>query len=470
MLDGLKPYPAYKESGVPWLGRIPENWSVARNGRLFSRRNEPGTADLSILEVSLRTGVRVRELGGGGRKQLMADIGGYRRAVHGDIAYNTMRMWQGAVGVVPATGLVSPAYVVARPHADAEARYFTYLFRTGAYLEQIDGYSRGIVKDRNRLYWEDFKGIPSPVPAPEEQQAIVRFLHHVERRTRRYVRARNRLIELIKERKAAIIAAAMTKGLNPTARREAAGLLWLGEIPEGWTLKRLKFLARIRSGQVDPREPRHRARTLIAPNHIGKGSGQVIQLQTAEEQGADSGKYEVRRGEIIYSKIRPALRKAAIAPVDCLCSADMYPITVDGNEIRPEFFLRILLSEPFTRYAVDSSLRVAMPKVNREALGDFWVRYPALEVQDEIVHFIAASSEPPDLAVTRVELVIGLVDELLTRLIADVVTGKLDVREAAAKLPEESIAPDTTEYDELGTETEDDADDGPDAEFVGREA
>src|SRR5690348_70660 len=147
MLDDLRSYAEYKDSTVPWLGEIPNHWEVRRNGRLFSQRNETGFADLPILEVSLRTGVRVRPEDGSGRKQMMSDRAKYKRAARGDVAYNIMRMWQGAVGVAPVDGLISPAYVVARPLPDVEPRYFSYLFRTDAYMGEVDGYSRGIVKD-----------------------------------------------------------------------------------------------------------------------------------------------------------------------------------------------------------------------------------------------------------------------------------------------------------------------------------
>jgi type I restriction enzyme S subunit len=115
MIDGLKPYPAMKDSGVPWIKQVPEHWEVRRNGRLFRIRKEMGYPDLPVLEVSLRTGVRVRNFEDGTRKQQIADRAKYQRAVRGDLAYNMKRMWQGAVGLVPTDGLVSPAYIVVHP-------------------------------------------------------------------------------------------------------------------------------------------------------------------------------------------------------------------------------------------------------------------------------------------------------------------------------------------------------------------
>jgi type I restriction enzyme S subunit len=104
----LTPYQDYKNSDLPWAGDIPEHWETWRNGRLFAQRNETGHGDLPILEVSLRTGVKVRDMDNLKRKQMMSDREKYKRAARGDIAYNMMRMWQGAVGVAPVDGLVSP--------------------------------------------------------------------------------------------------------------------------------------------------------------------------------------------------------------------------------------------------------------------------------------------------------------------------------------------------------------------------
>ncbi|MDN5940766.1 MAG: hypothetical protein L0H94_02695 [Nitrospira sp.] len=206
-----------KPSGVEWLGDMPEHWEVRRNGRLFKQRNETGFGDLPILEVSLRTGVQVRDLGNPDRKQVMTDREKYKRSRAGDIAYNMMRMWQGAVGVAPVDGLVSPAYVVATPLLGTDPRYFAQLFRTSEYKAEVDGYSRGIVKDRNRLYWEDFKRMPSCYPPPSEQtaiaDAIVRLTREVDT-TADKVRCE---IALLREYRTRLIADVVTGKLDVRA-------------------------------------------------------------------------------------------------------------------------------------------------------------------------------------------------------------------------------------------------------------
>lgn len=242
MIAGLKPYADYMDSGLPWLGQVPAHWKAVRNSSLFGQRSQTGYAELPILEVSLKTGVQVRSFGKANRKQVMSDLGKYKRAAKGDLAYNTMRMWQGALGVCPVDGLVSPAYVVARPYPGVEPRYFAALFRTGDYMAEIDSASRGIVKDRNRLYWDQFKQMQSPCPPLAEQAAIVRFLDWANGRLDRTIRAKRKVIALLTEQKQAIIHRAVTRGLDPAVVLKPSGVPWLGDIPQHWEVLRSKYI------------------------------------------------------------------------------------------------------------------------------------------------------------------------------------------------------------------------------------
>ena len=219
---GLDPNAPLRPSGVEWLGDVPEHWDVIRNGQLFVQRNETGFPELPILEVSLRTGVRLRDFRDSHRKQIMSVRSEYKRAVKGDVAYNMMRMWQGAVGVVPTDGLVSPAYVVAKPRRGTEPRYFSALFRTTAYMVEVDKNSRGIVKDRNRLYWEDFKQMPTPYPPLEEQVLISDAIDRSMAAMNDDVNRMHRQIDLIQEYRIRLIADVVTGKLD--VRAAAAGL------------------------------------------------------------------------------------------------------------------------------------------------------------------------------------------------------------------------------------------------------
>ena len=221
-----KPFTAYKDSGVEWLPRVPARWTMRRNKWLFAERKETGHGDLPVLEVSLHSGVGIRDLDDGGRKQQIADRDKYKRAERGDLAYNMMRLWQGAIGVVPVDGLVSPAYVVARPLSEVEAPYYAYLFRTEAYKREVDRNSRGIVSDRNRLYWDAFKRLASPCPPPEEQRRIVEYLDAASDRIHAGAEGARRQIALLREYRVRLIADAVTGKVDV---REAAANLPKGD-------------------------------------------------------------------------------------------------------------------------------------------------------------------------------------------------------------------------------------------------
>lgn len=171
---------------------------------------------------------------------------------------------------------------------------------------------------------------------------------------------------------------------------------------------------------------------LIAPNHVESGTGKITHRETSADQGADSGKYLVKAGEVIYSKIRPYLRKVVIAPEDCLCSADMYGISASPGTMSNRFLQELMLSQPFTDFTADSSARVAMPKINRESLAQGFVWYPPLAEQEAILSYIDRKSHLTDQLKSRSRRFIALLRERRSALISAAVTGKIDVREGAA--------------------------------------
>ncbi len=219
-LRRFKPCPAYKDSGVEWLGEIPAHWQVKPNFAMFSQRDERGRDDLPILEVSISTGVRVQEFSDGKIEHRSDDMGAYKVARSGDIAFNKMRMWQGAVGMAPVSGLVSPDYIVATPREGVDPRYYAALFRTPLYMAEVCRWSHGIVDDRNRLYWEEFKALRSPVPLAGEQRAMADFLDRDTARIDALVAKVREAIEWLKEYRTALISAAVTGKID--VRKEVA--------------------------------------------------------------------------------------------------------------------------------------------------------------------------------------------------------------------------------------------------------
>lgn len=183
---------------------------------------------------------------------------------------------------------------------------------------------------------------------------------------------------------------------------------FLGDIPSDWTTGAFRYYVQVREGQVDPKDAAIEGLDLIAPNHVESGTGRLLALETAADQGAESGKYLCDAGDVIYSKIRPALRKVAVAPHDCLCSADMYPLK-GQNGLTNRFLYWYLLSEPFSDFAHRESARVAMPKLNRETLATALVPVPGIQEQERIANFL-------DVQTGRIDALIAEKDRLSTHL------------------------------------------------------
>jgi len=447
VIAGLKPYAEYSDSGLPWLGQVPAHWHTVRNGSLFGQRSQTGFAALPILEVSLKTGVQVRAFGSAKRKQIMSDLAKYKRAAKGDLAYNTMRMWQGALGVCPVDGLVSPAYVVARPYAGVEPQYFAALFRTGDYMTEIDAASRGIVKDRNRLYWDQFKQMQSPCPPPDEQAAIVRFLDWANGRLERAIRAKRKVIALLTEQKQATVQRGIAFGLDGGVALKSAGIPWLGDIPTHWQVSRLKHcVSRLEQGwspQCDAQPAGEHEWGVLKVGCVNKDSFAWRQNKKLPNSLRPDVSLEVRDGDILVSRAntRELLGLAALAenPRPKLILSDkLFRFRAKG-EIFDSAFLVLALRAKASRAQIESSTNGAsssMQNIGQAVLKNLWLAVPSIDEQQAIVKQVAIENRPLNEAISRLERELELLREYRICLIAAVVTGKLDVREAAASLPE----------------------------------
>jgi len=204
-----------------------------------------------------------------------------------------------------------------------------------------------------------------------------------------------------------------------------SGVEWFGEVPVHWDVLRFQRLVQVAEGQVDPEDARFSSMPLIAPNHVESGTGRLLALESASKQGAESGKYLCHKGDVVYSKIRPALRKVCIAPEPCLCSADMYPLRARSG-LSNTFLLWLMLSEQFSSLAVLESQRVAMPKINRESLKDLELLVPPLPEQTVIAAFLDRETAKIDALVAEQERLIELLKEKREAVISHAVTKGLN--------------------------------------------
>ncbi|MDD3918056.1 MAG: restriction endonuclease subunit S, partial [Synergistaceae bacterium] len=278
-----------------------------------------------------------------------------------------------------------------------------------------------------RANWDFIGNLLIPNISLHDQNAIAAFLDRETARIDALIAKKQRFIELLEEKRQALISHAVTKGLDPDVAMKDSGVEWLGEIPRGWDVTKFKYAVSIRNGQVNPEIEPYCQMVLVAPNHIESGTGKIIGLETASEQQAESGKYQFFMGDVLYCKIRPHLQKACLPEFNGICSADMYPLQ-PNSMICGKFLLYVLLSDYFTKYTVDESMRVAMPKINRDSLGNCFIAVPSPAEQSDIVSSIENQTEKIDLLLSKISSQMEKLHEYRTALIAAAVTGKIDVR------------------------------------------
>ena len=243
----MKKYDQYKNSGVEWLGEIPEHWETIRIKHLFKEINErsfDGSEDL--LSVSQYTGVtnKSERLEDGGMLTNAASLEGYKKVSKNDLVSNIMLAWNGSLGFSPFNGITSPAYSIYRIKTNDVNRYFHYLLRTELYKSEFKRNSSGVIESRLRLYTDDFFRIESILPPINEQNAIANFLDDKTTKIDQAVAIKQKQIELLKERRQILIHKAVTRGLNDNVKLKDSGVEWIGEIPEHWEVKRLKEICK----------------------------------------------------------------------------------------------------------------------------------------------------------------------------------------------------------------------------------
>ena len=434
----LQPYRAMKDSGVPWLGEVPAHWDVQRAKWLFRKMERPVRETDEVVTcfrdgvVTLRKNRRVR-----GFTESLKEIG-YQGIRRGDLVIHAMDAFAGAVGVADADGKGTPVYSVCEPRRDANSYYYAYVVREMARTQWILALAKGIRERSTDFRYTAFAAEPLPLPPLPEQAAIVRFLGHVDRRLRRYLRAKQKLIGLLEEQKQAIIHRGVTRGLDPELPVKPSGVEWLGDVPEHWEVRRVKQAAQILRGKFT-----HRPR-----NDPSLYDGPYPFIQTGEVARADKMiegyRQTLNERGLAVSKVFPAgtlvmTIAANIGDVAVLDFEACFPDSIVG------FIPRSGVERDYLYYV----FRAMKPKLLREApvntqgnlnverIGSIGVALPPAIEQQSVVRKIETSTLGLNAAINRARRQVELVREYRTRVVADVVTGKLDVREAAAHLPDE---------------------------------
>ena len=447
----LHPCPAYKPSGVPWLGDLPAHWEVRRGGWLFRKMDRPIRNDDEVITcfrdgtVTLRKNRRTD-----GFTESLKEIG-YQGVRKGDLVIHQMDAFAGAIGVSDSDGKGTPVYSVCQPTQHSDPFYYAHIVREMARSQWILALAKGIRERSTDFRYSEFARQELPLPPLPEQRAIVRYLDYVDWRIRRFVRAKGKLIALLEEEKQAIVNQAVTRGLNPTVPLKPSGVEWLGDVPEHWETLRVGHFSKVGNGSTPSRG---NAAYWTDGVHPWLNSSSVNQgtITRADQFVTDLALREchlprLRPGNVLVGitgqgKTRG---KSTVLTIDATINQHMAFITPKTTRVSSHY-LQLCLTAAYSELrAISSASGSTKAALTCEDIKRFSVVLPPRDEQERLLSQVRRELASVDAAIARAQHQIDLLQEYRTRLIADVVTGKLDVRAAAAQLPDEAYDRDPIE-------------------------
>ncbi|MBR3224565.1 MAG: restriction endonuclease subunit S [Atopobiaceae bacterium] len=414
----MERYEAYKDSGIEWIGEIPQHWLISKGVRALSVRYGYPFESNRFSNTKGWPLIRIRDVGSKTTESLYdGEFVESARIENGDILvgmdgeYKVAR-WEGH------TALLNQRVCALENSAVLLKDYLLYLMPEA--LRLINELTYGTTV--KHLGAKDLNAMSLICPPIDEQRAIADYLDAKTAEVDALVADCEREVGLLREYRKAAISEAVTKGLDPDAPMKDSGVEWIGEIPASWDIVRFKAIGTVVANLQHPTD--YPDLPQVSPDRIEKDSGRLLPCISVAEVGVESDNHLFHIGDILYSKVRPALNKVTIAPFDGMCSADMYPIESSQNRRWLVFYM---LSNAFMEQVVVSTDRVKMPKVNKEELGAFKVVLPSLDAQSEIVAYLDAKTAEIDSLIEEKQEMADKLREYRKSLISEAVTDKFKV-------------------------------------------
>ena len=437
MIKQMPKYESYKDSGVEWLGEIPEHWSLIPNKRIFKLKKKlvgKRSSEYDLLSLTLK-GIVKRDMDNPEGK-FPAEFDTYQEVSSGDFVFCLFDVEETprTVGLSKFDGMITGAYAVFNP-SEQYSREFLYYFYlnldTGKKLKPL---YKGL---RNTISKEAFFSFKTFVPPIDEQVKIASYLDKKTSQIDEAIAIKQKQIELLKERKKVIIQQAVTQGLNPDVPMKDSGVDWIGEIPEHWDTKKLKFVSHgfMYGTSVDCNSLESGTPVLRIPN-IDEITINLSDLKYANLSSDETKKYSLSKNDILIIRTNgnPALvGKSAIVDADDLCLFASYLIKLTPkSNIEPSFLIRTMNSFS-VRGALTYSARTSAGNynLNTQALGDCHIAFPPREEQIQIADLVDRVSAKTDQSLALVTEQIAKLKEYKNTLINSAVTGKIKVTELA---------------------------------------
>jgi len=435
----FNPYPKYKDSGVPWLGEVPHDWET-RNFRTIlvpiAVRNRP---DLPLLSVVREKGVIKRNLEDAKENHncISEDLSNHKVVKAGQFAMNKMKAWQGSYGISKNDGIVSPAYFVFNLN-NVGPDFFHKAVRSKAYVPFFTQASDGVRVGQWDLSQTRMKEIPFFIPSLPEQTQIARFLDWKTVQIAKFIKAKKRMIELLKEQKQVIINDAVTGKIDvstgkPYPKYKDSGVEWLGQVPDEWEVRKLKhtIIGKLQYGanssgvEYSDNLPRY-----IRITDFNKDGTLDEQKKLSLTKVSAMG-YYLKEGDILFARSGATVGKAFqcknLKQTSCFAG---YLIKAEPNPsiILSDFVYLYAQSFIFIKWKNYNFIKATIENIGADKYSQLLIPIPIKKIQSQIITFIETKTAAIDLTISRTEREIALMQEYRDRLIADVVTGKIDVR------------------------------------------
>ncbi len=435
MTNNLPKYPAYKPSGVEWLGEIPEHWEVIKIKYLFKEikeRSLDGNEDL--LSVSQYTGVTKKsdKLEDGDLLTNASTLEGYKKVTYGDLVSNIMLAWNGSLGFSPHDGITSPAYSIYRLQGENDKGYFHYLLRSEIYKAEFKRNSSGVIESRLRLYTDDFYKILAILPPPKEQTAIANFLDSKTALIEQAIGIKEKQIELLKERRQILIHRAVTHGLNPDVKLKDSGVEWIGEIPVHWEVKKVKYLFKLEGGGTPSKERKDfwdGDIPWVSPKDMKLDYINSTEDYMTSKGLLNSSSNFIERNTllmVVRSGILQRTIPVAISKVGLTINQDMKAFIPIGRVTTTFFFYFIKGNDSFL---INDWVKqgATVQSVEMQLLENAIVSVPPIEEQNSIILKIKSFLHKITTAISLKEKEIEKLKEYKASLINEAVTGKIKV-------------------------------------------
>jgi type I restriction enzyme, S subunit len=459
----LKPYPAYRDSGLLWFGKVPEHWDLVRIKTVLRESDSRSTDGTGLLLSLTRNRGLIPHREMTDKQHSAKTLIGYKCYKSGQIVMNRMQAWSGMFGSGAVCGLVSPDYAVFDIFGGHVEKFILERLKTQDLVGQFALESKGIGSGFNRLYTDRFGSIPISLPPPDEQAAIVRFLNWANGQLDKAIRAKRKVITLLNEQKQAIIHRAVIRGLDPFVPLKPSGIPWLGDIPQHWEVRPIKTLLR----ETDKRSS-DGADTLLS---LTRNRGLIPHSDMTNKMHSAKtlvGYKQYKLGQIVMNRMQAWSGMFGSGAICGLVSPDYAVFDILGKHEVKFVLARLKAKDLVGQFAIASKgIGSGFNRLYTDRFGPIRITIPPIDEQYSIVEYIDRETKGLNTAISRFEREIDLLREYRKCLAADVVTGKLDVRDVAVQLPDEIRESEL--YDEDKSLTEGDEEDCDHLESIAEE-